>query len=48
MIIGIVLGIAMLFISYSSIIGVLIDLLILYYLTRPNVKAFFGRGQRPL
>jgi uncharacterized membrane protein (DUF2068 family) len=48
MIIGIVLGIAMLFISYSSIVSILIDLLILYYLTRPNVKAFFGRGQATL
>jgi len=38
----------MFFISFSSIISILIDLLILYYLTRPHVKAFFGRGQIPL
>jgi hypothetical protein len=26
------------------IIGLIIDLVILYYLTRPNVRAFFGKG----
>jgi lysylphosphatidylglycerol synthetase-like protein (DUF2156 family) len=28
----------------GGIIGLLIDILILYYLTRPHVKAFFGKG----
>jgi zinc-ribbon domain len=30
--------------SYSSAFGVVISLLILYYLTRPRVKGFFGKG----
>ena len=28
----------------SSIIGIIIALLIIYYLTRPHVKAFFGKA----
>jgi len=40
-IIGIILGILSL---PAGIIGLIIDILILYYLTRPHVKAFFGRG----
>jgi len=30
--------------SYSSAFGVIIFVIIAYYLTRPHVKAFFGRG----
>ena len=31
--------------SYGSIIGLIIGGLILYYLMRPHVKTFFGKGQ---
>jgi len=31
----------------GGIIGLIIDILILYYLTRPHVKAFFGKGPAP-
>jgi hypothetical protein len=30
--------------AYSNILGVIIGLLIIYYLTRPHVKAYFGKG----
>ena len=30
--------------AFSSVLGLVIALLILYYLTRPHVKAFFGKG----
>ena len=30
--------------GYSSIVGLIIGLLIIYYLMRPHVKAFFGKG----
>ena len=33
--------------NYSSAIGVIIDLGIIYYITRPHVKAFFGKGTPP-
>ena len=29
--------------NYSSAIGVVIDLGIIYYITRPHVKAYFGK-----
>lgn len=29
----------------GSIISIVIDLLIIYYLTRPHIKAYFGKGQ---
>jgi hypothetical protein len=32
------------FASYASAFGLVIALIIIYYLTRPHVKAFFGRG----
>jgi len=31
----------------SGIISLIINILILYYLTRPHVKAFFGKGPPP-
>mgnify|MGYP001060485344 CR=1 FL=1 len=31
----------------AGIISLIIDILILYYLTRPHVKAFFGKGPSP-
>jgi hypothetical protein len=43
-IIGIILSILSL---PTGIIGLIIEILILYYLTRPHVKAFFGRGPPP-
>ncbi|MBS7636650.1 hypothetical protein KEJ37_04875 [Candidatus Bathyarchaeota archaeon] len=43
-IIGLILGILSL---PSGIISLIINILILYYLTRPHVKAFFGKGQPP-
>lgn len=47
-IIGIVLNIVQIALgSYSSAFGVIIGILILYYLTRPHVKAFFGKGVAP-
>jgi hypothetical protein len=33
--------------NYSSAIGVIVDLGIIYYITRPHVKAFFGKGTSP-
>lgn len=30
--------------NYGSILSVIISLLIIYYLTRPHVKVFFGKG----
>jgi len=30
--------------SFTSVVGLLIDALILWYLFRPHVRAFFGRG----
>ncbi len=44
-VISIVLGIVQLaFGNYGSILSLIISLLILYYLMRPHVKAFFGKG----
>ncbi len=44
-VIGIVLDIVQIaFGGYSSILGLIIGLLIIYYLMRPHVKAFFGKG----
>jgi len=40
-IIGIIIGILSL---PTGIISLIINILILYYLTRPHVKAFFGKG----
>jgi hypothetical protein len=31
----------------GSIVGIAISIIILYYLYRPQVKAFFGKGQHP-
>jgi hypothetical protein len=44
-IIGILLGLISL---PSGIISILINVLILYYLTRPHVKAFFGKAPPPI
>ncbi len=44
-IIGILLGLISL---PSGIITILINALILYYLTRPHVKAFFGKAPPPI
>jgi len=30
--------------NYSSAIGIVVNLGIIYYITRPHVKAFFGKG----
>ncbi|MEM2806806.1 MAG: hypothetical protein QXU45_07495 [Candidatus Bathyarchaeia archaeon] len=43
-IIGLILSILSL---PSGIISLIINILILYYLTRPHVKAFFGKGPPP-
>jgi len=44
-VIGIVLAIVQLvFGNYGSILSLIISLLIVYYLMRPHVKAFFGKG----
>lgn len=43
-IIGIIIGILSL---PGGIIGLIIDIIILYYITRPHVKAFFGKGPPP-
>jgi len=44
-VIGLVLSIVQIAIgSYGSVLGLVIDVLIIYYLTRPHVKSFFGRG----
>ncbi len=31
----------------GSIVGLLLNTLIVYYLTRPHVKVFFGKGPAP-
>jgi hypothetical protein len=47
-IIGIVLNIIQIGLgSISSVFGLIIGLIIVYYLTRPHVKAFFGKGMMP-
>jgi zinc-ribbon domain len=44
-VLNIVVGIASIAIgSVGSVFGLIISLLILYYLTRPHVKAYFGKG----
>ena len=44
-VIGIVLGIIQVaFGNYGSVLSLIISLLIVYYLMRPHVKAFFGKG----
>jgi len=44
-VIGIVLGIVQIaFGNYGSVLSVIISLLIVYYLMRPHVKVFFGKG----
>jgi hypothetical protein len=44
-VLNIVVGIVTIAIgSFGSVLGVIISILILYYLTRPHVKAFFGKG----
>jgi len=44
-IIGIVLNIVQIaFGAYTNAIGLVIGIIIVYYLTRPRVKAFFGKG----
>jgi hypothetical protein len=44
-VVGIVLDIVQIgFGGYSSILGLIIGILIIYYLMRPHVKAFFGKG----
>jgi hypothetical protein len=44
-VVGIILDIVQIgFGGYSSIVGLIIGLLIIYYLMRPHVKAFFGKG----
>src|SRR5215467_5894700 len=45
-VLGLVSGVVQLaFFNASAILQILIDLLILYYLTRPHVKAFFKGGK---
>lgn len=44
-IVGIVIDIVEIaFGSYTSAVGLIIGIIIIYYLTRPHVKAFFGKG----
>jgi len=44
-IIGIVLDVVQIgFGAYSNVLGLIIGIIIVYYLTRPDVKAFFGKG----
>ena len=44
-ILGIVGGlISVAFGGFTSVVGLLIDVLIVWYLLRPHVKAYFGRG----
>lgn len=44
-VIGLIFGIIQIAVgSYGSLFGVIIDVLIIYYLTRPHVKSFFGKG----
>ncbi len=33
--------------AYSHLIGIVLDVVIIYYLTRPHVKAFFAKGPMP-
>ncbi len=43
--VGVLIGLFLvLFGDTGSVVGLLINLLVLYYLTRPEVKAFFGKG----
>jgi len=43
-IIGIVLDVVQIgFGAYSNVLGLIIGIIIVYYLTRPHVKAFFGK-----
>jgi len=43
-IIGIIIGLVSIIGNPSSIIGIIINVLIIYYLTRPHVKAWFGKA----
>ncbi len=44
-ILGIILNIVQIALgSFTSISGLIIGLIIIYYLTRPHVKAYFGKG----
>ncbi len=44
-VVGIILDVVQIgFGGYSSIVGLIIGFLIIYYLMRPHVKAFFGKG----
>jgi uncharacterized membrane protein HdeD (DUF308 family) len=43
-IVGIVLGVVSLLGNSASIVGILINILIIYYLTRTHVKEWFGRA----
>ncbi len=43
-VIGIIIN---LFSLPGGIIGIIIDVIIIYYLTRPHVKAFFGKAPTP-
>ncbi len=44
-IIGIVLDVVQIgFGAYYNVLGLIIGIIIVYYLTRPHVKAFFGKG----
>jgi MFS family permease len=45
-ILGLIGGIISL-IAFVGIVPLIINILILYYLTRPHVKAFFGKGPPP-
>ena len=46
-VIGLIFGIIQIaFGSYGSLFSVVIDVLLLYYLTRPHVKSFFGKGSQ--
>ena len=48
-VLGLVSGVVQLaFFNASAILQILIDLLILYYLTRPHVKAFFKGGKQQM
>jgi len=48
-VLGLIIGLASLIFSPSAgaLIPLLINILIIYYLTRPHVKAFFGKGYVP-
>ena len=48
-IIGIVINLVQIGLgAYTNVFGLVIGILIIYYLTRPHVKAFFGRGSMPM